>query len=156
LNHVKKSDPSATHFFFREEGNYHCASCPSSYKGHPTTGTGHQRSKINTWVIGKKFKGAKRVAYNRYCTNYKKSAMNHRTVEKCMAWVQKVDPSAKHFFFRQEGNYHCSPCPSSYSGTNARTGVQNSQIYTYEITKKLVEAAVKTDSDFKGITYMIQ
>jgi len=79
------------------------------------------------------FNGAKRVAWNRFCHNYKKSAFNHRSVEACMNWVKSVDRSARYFFFRQEGNYHCSPCPSTYNGGNAKTGVQNSHIYTYEI-----------------------
>jgi hypothetical protein len=128
-----RKDPGATHFFFREEGNYHCAACPRSYKGHPTAGTGHQRSKIYTWALPKGFNGATRVAWNRYCTGYKKSDFKKRTVEQCLAWVRSVDPSAKHFFFRSEGNYHCSPCPSSYAGSNTGTGVQNSHIYTYAI-----------------------
>ena len=57
-----------------------------------------------------------------------------RTVADCAAWSAKADPSAKHFFFREEGNYHCSPCPLSYKGHATQgTGYQNSKIYTYDI-----------------------
>jgi hypothetical protein len=137
---VKQVDPWARYFFFREQGNYHCSPCPQSYKGHPTSGTGYQNSKIYTYRILNWRrpvypweKWYKRVALNRYCTGYKKSAFNHRTVINCANWVKKVDPYARFFFFREQGNYHCSPCPRSYRGGNAGTGYQNSKIYTYRI-----------------------
>jgi hypothetical protein len=136
--HVKSKDPYARYFFFREEGNYHCASCPPSYKGHPTTGTRKQNSRIYIYRIlhwrpptFEWSKWYKRVALNRYCKGYKKSAFNHRSVKACGDWVRSVDRTARFFFFREEGNYHCSPCPSSYNGGNAGTGYQNSRIYTY-------------------------
>jgi hypothetical protein len=131
LAHVRRTDPNALHFMYKGEGNRHCASCQSSYKGgNSATRTGKG---FNAYYVPKTFSGAKRVAYNRYCVGYKKSAFNHRSVTACMNWVKSVDGSAKHFFFRHEGNYHCSPCPSSYVGTDARTGFQNSNIYTYAI-----------------------
>jgi hypothetical protein len=74
----------------------------------------------------------RRVAFKRYCTGYKKSAFNHRTVEACGAWVRSVDREARYFFFRDQSNWHCSPCPLNYDGSTARTAVDNSyQMYTY-------------------------
>jgi len=58
----------------------------------------------------------KRVSNNRYCHGYKKSAFNHRNVSACANWVKSVDREARYFFFRHEGNFHCSPCPQSYKG----------------------------------------
>jgi hypothetical protein len=93
--HVKKADPYARYFFFREEGNYHCAACPPKYRGHPTIGTGKQNSRIYTYKIlnwraptYSWSKWYKRTALNRYCTGYKQSAFNHRTVEACGKWVR--------------------------------------------------------------------
>jgi len=140
-NHIRKAAPEAKYFFYRHEGNHHCAACPSSYTGHPTTGTGHQNSKIYIYRImnwrAPTFswsRNYKRVAMNRYCTGYKKSAFNHRSVVNCAKWVRQVDPEARYFFFREEGNHHCSPCPQSYKGhATTGTGRQNSKIYTYRI-----------------------
>jgi FPC/CPF motif-containing protein YcgG len=136
---VKSVDDEARYFFFREEGNYHCSPCPPSYKGHPTTGTGHQNSRIYIYRIlnwkPQAWTGKyNRVAMNRFCHGYKKSAFNHRNVTNCANWVRKVDREARYFFFRHEGNYHCSPCPQSYTGHPTRgTGKQNSRIYIYKI-----------------------
>jgi hypothetical protein len=98
-------------------GNYHCSPCPWTYKGHPTTGTGHQNSRIFIyrivgWRFDETYGGKVRiVARNRYCTGYRKSNMGTRSVIACMNWVQRIAPHARFFFFRSEGNYHCSPCP---------------------------------------------
>jgi hypothetical protein len=74
----------------------------------------------------------KRVAYNRYCSGYKKSAYNHRTVQACGAWVRSADKEARFFFFREEGNYHCGICPVTYTGhATTGTGRQASRIFTY-------------------------
>lgn len=152
LRHVRAVKPTATHFFFREEGNFHCAACPLTYKGHPTTGTGHQNSKINIYTIPKSFKGARRVAFNRHCNSYTKSTNAHKTVEACLAYIKKSEPAAKHFFFNEEG-FQCAACPATYAGTNARTTVKNSNCYTYEI-----EGTQSTDMSkaaFHGQTYMV-
>jgi hypothetical protein len=138
-NWVRSVDKEARYFFFRHEGNYHCSPCPLSYTGHATQGTGYQRSKIYIYrILGVKFevwKGPKRIAFNRYCTGYRKSIFSKRNVNACMSWVKQVDPHARYFFFRHEGNYHCSPCPKSYTGhATTGTGYQNSRLYIYEIT----------------------
>lgn len=74
------------------------------------------------------------VSRNRYCTGYRKSIFSKRSVNSCMNWVKQVDPHARWFFFRSEGNHHCSPCPQSYKGhPTIGTGRQNSRIYIYEI-----------------------
>jgi hypothetical protein len=137
--HVRAKDPYARYFFFREEGNYHCASCPWTYKGG-NTGTGKQNSRIYTYQIlrwreptFRWSKWYKRVALRRYCKGYKRSAYNHRTVENCGRWVRTVDPYARFFFFREQSNWHCAPCPASYRGGNAGTGYQKSNIFTYRI-----------------------
>jgi hypothetical protein len=75
----------------------------------------------------------RKVANRRFCTGYKPSNMSFRRVQDCLNWVTKTDPTATHFFFRHEGNYHCAICPKSYTGGNKGTGAQNSRIYTYEI-----------------------
>jgi hypothetical protein len=139
LNWVAKTDPYVGYFFFRSEGNYHCSPCPKTYRGG-TSGTASQRSRIYIYqIIGwsmpdQTYGGKVRiVAYNRYCTGYKKSAFNHRSVLNCMKWVQSVAAHVRFFFFREEGNYHCSPCPWTYKGGNSGTGYQNSLIFTYQI-----------------------
>jgi hypothetical protein len=118
LNWVAKVNPYVQYFFFRSEGNYHCSPCPASYRGHPTTGTASQRSRIYIYqIVGwsmpdQTYGGRVRViSRNRLCNGYRKSAFNHRSVLACMAWVEKIAPHVKFFFFREEGNYHCSPCP---------------------------------------------
>jgi hypothetical protein len=137
---VQTTAPWARYFFFREEGNYHCSPCPDRYKGHRTSYTSYQNSLIFTYeIVGWKFdetwgNRVRIVARNRYCTGYKKSNMKLRSVLACMAWVTSVEPWTRYFFFRMEGNYHCSPCPSHYLGhPTTGTGYQNSRIYTYEI-----------------------
>jgi len=136
---VKSIDDEARYFFFREEGNYHCAPCPTTYTGHPTTGTGHQNSRIYTYRILNWQPPAwtriyKRITNKRFCHGYKKSAFNHRNVMNCGAWVRQVDPEARYFFFRHQSNWHCSPCPDSYTGhPTTGTGYQNSRIYVYRI-----------------------
>merc|ERR1711881_444056 len=138
---VRRVDKGARWFFFRHEGNYHCSPCPTSYKGDWKQGTSHQNSSIYIYeIIGwtaprpdweDKYK---RVANNRYCTGYKKSAFNHRNVIACANWVRKIDVYARYFFFREEGNYHCSPCPRTYTGhPTTGTARQNSRIYIYRI-----------------------
>lgn len=117
----------AKYFFFRKSGNWHCSPCPLNYDG-TTTRTGVDNSYLMDTYEYKDYNVSykwapyySRTAYNRYCTGYKKSAFNHRTVNACGAWVKSVDVDARHFFFREEGNYHCSPCPDSYTG-HATTG----------------------------------
>lgn len=56
------------------------------------------------------------IVRGRYCTGYRKSIFSKRSPNQCMNWVRKVDPWARFFFFRSEGNYHCSPCPTRYTG----------------------------------------
>jgi FPC/CPF motif-containing protein YcgG len=119
-NWVRKTDREARYFFFRHEGNYHCSPCPQSYTGHPTTGTGHQNSRIHI---------------HRYCTGYKKTATNHRNVTNCANWVKSVDPEARYFFFREQSNWHCSPCPLYYNGSTTNTAEdKNTRIHIYKIT----------------------
>jgi hypothetical protein len=135
-------DPYARYFFFREEGNYHCSPCPQTYRGHPTTGTGYQNSRIYTYrILNWKRpvypweKWYRRVALNRYCTGYQKSAFNHRSVINCANWVRKVDPEARYFFFREQSNWHCSPCPLYYTGGTQYTAEdKNTRIHIYKIT----------------------
>jgi hypothetical protein len=93
LRWVRNVDPYTQYFFFRHEGNYHCSPCPKSYRGG-TSGTGYQNSRIYTYIIvgwkmpDQTYGGSvKIVARNRYCTGYKKSAFNHRSVVACMRWV---------------------------------------------------------------------
>jgi len=139
-NWVRMVDSDARYFFFRHQSNWHCSPCPQSYRGHQTTGT-HSDTKtriyiyrILNWRPPAYFKWYRRVTKNRYCTGYKKSAFNHRSVPACANWVKKIDREARWFFFRHEGNYHCSPCPLSYRGhATTGTGYQNSEIYVYRI-----------------------
>jgi hypothetical protein len=139
---VRLIDPYARYFFFRQQSNWHCSPCPTSYRGHPTSGTAVDRNtriyiyRFVKWTPPEWEREYKRVTKNRYCTGYKKSAFNHRSVVACAKWVMSVDKEARWFFFRHEGNYHCSPCPLSYRG-HATTGTsyQNSEIYVYRIRR---------------------
>jgi len=140
-NWVRKVDDEAKYFFFRHQSNWHCSPCPQSYTGHPTRGTAVDNNtrifiyRIIGWKPPSWMRDYKRVAMNRYCTGYKKSAFNHRSLTACANWVRKTDREARYFFFRHEGNYHCSPCPQSYTGhPTTGTGHQNSRIYIYRIT----------------------
>jgi len=75
-----------------------------------------------------------RIHTHRYCTGYKKRAFNHRNVTNCANWVRSVDPEAKFFFFREQSNWHCSPCPLYYTGTVTHTAVDNNtRIHIYRI-----------------------
>jgi len=138
---ARKANPYVQYFFFRSEGNYHCSPCPATYRGHPTSGTGYQNSRIYIYRItgwrmpDQTYGGKVRViSRNRYCTGYKKSNMGHRSVLSCLRWVRQVAPHVQYFFFREEGNYHCSPCPWTYKGhPTSGTGYQNSLIFIYRI-----------------------
>jgi hypothetical protein len=50
-----------------------------------------------------------------------------------MNWVRRVAPHIRYFFFRQEGNYHCSPCPWHYKGSTSGTSADRSRIFIYMI-----------------------
>jgi hypothetical protein len=76
----------------------------------------------------------KRIHIHRYCTGYKKTATNHRSVTNCANWVKSVDPEARYFFFREQSNWHCSPCPLYYKGNTTYTAVdRNTRIHIYRI-----------------------
>jgi hypothetical protein len=138
--YIQQKDREVKYFFFRQQSNWHCAACPDSYTGHPTTGTGYSNTRIYTYRIINWRRPIyswrhiyRRVTHRRYCHGYKKSIYSHRTVENCGAWVRKVDPEARFFFFREQSNWHCSPCPLWYRGGNANTHAHNSRIYVYRI-----------------------
>jgi hypothetical protein len=100
MNWVRRISPHSQYFFFRSEGNYHCSPCPYWYKGHPTTGTAYQNSRIYIYmIVGWKFdetygNRVRIVSRRRYCTGYKKSNMGHRSVVACLNWVRRIMPEA--------------------------------------------------------------
>jgi hypothetical protein len=61
----------------------------------------------------------------RYCADYSIQRFNYRNYIDCGRWVQKVDPEARYFFFREQSNWHCSPCPTRYRGGTGYTSVDN-------------------------------
>jgi hypothetical protein len=77
----------------------------------------------------------RRIAVHRYCKGYKKRAFNHRNVTNCANWVRRVDKEARYFFFREQSNWHCSPCPHYYRGhpTNGTVMDKNTRIHIYNI-----------------------
>jgi len=75
-----------------------------------------------------------RIQKHRYCQGYKKTSTGYRKVEDCGAWVKKVDPEARYFFFREQSNWHCSPCPLYYKGDTRYTAVDTrTRIHIYSI-----------------------
>jgi hypothetical protein len=91
--------------------------------------------RITNWSINYKWKANyKRIHIHRYCTGYKKTSTSHRTVSNCANWAKSVDPEAKYFFFREQSNWHCSPCPLYYNGSTANTAEdKNTRIMIYKI-----------------------
>jgi len=55
---------------------------------------------------------------NATCNGYNKDKDTYklRTLEACEAHIRKELPTAKYFFFRPEDNWHCAPCPASFTG----------------------------------------
>jgi len=59
-----------------------------------------------------------------------------------MAFIQRTSPEAKYFFWREEGNHHCSACPSSFTGhpTNgSRSQTNHGKIKIHEIVCDMEE-----------------
>ena len=54
-----------------------------------------------------------------------------RTTVDCYNWLKKADPTAKYFFFRPTGNFHCSSCPPTYKGT--REGLSGNDCDVFEM-----------------------
>jgi hypothetical protein len=138
---VRSVDPEARYFMYRLTGNFHCSPCPMHYNGS-TTRTHADNSVMNIYrIVGWRpptYKWStkyRRVAIHRYCTGYKKTTHSYRNVRDCAAWVSRTDKEAKWFFFRHQSNWHCSPCPHTYTGhpTTGTAFDKNTRIFIYRI-----------------------
>jgi hypothetical protein len=119
---VRNVEPNARWFFFRRQSNWHCSPCPTSYRGHPTSGTAVDRNtrisiyQFSPWRTAGWLRTYTRVHEYKYCRYYKKTSTSQRTIDACGRWVRSVDKEAKFFMFRLNSNFHCSPCPMYYKG----------------------------------------
>jgi hypothetical protein len=77
----------------------------------------------------------RRISVHRYCTGYKKKTFSYRNVVDCANWVRRTDKEARYFFFREQSNWHCSPCPHHYTGhpTTGTAFDKNTRIHIYRI-----------------------
>jgi hypothetical protein len=138
---VRSVDKEAKHFFYRLNSNFHCSPCPMYYTGSTAHTHGDNSYMFIYSIINwtpphyKWQRTYTRIAFHRYCTGYKKTSHGYRTVEACGKWVSQVDPEARYFFFREQSNWHCSPCPLHYTGhpTTGTAVDNNTRIFIYKI-----------------------
>ena len=85
---------------------------------------------------------------NKYCAGYTQHILDtKKTVEDCLNWVKNADPTAGYFFWRPDGNYHCSPCPPAYGGTTAGlsgSDTETCDVYDMQTDKKYVRIGAET------------
>ena len=52
---------------------------------------------------------------NRLC-QYSQLTNSMRSVKECLDWVKSTDPAAEYFSYTHGQDFHCSPCPPTYTG----------------------------------------
>jgi hypothetical protein len=138
---VRSVDKEARYFMFRLTGNFHCSPCPMHYTGG-TTRTHADNSVMHIYRItgwrSPKYRWHttyRRIAIHRYCKGYRKKSHSYRNVVDCANWVRGQDKEARYFFFREQSNWHCSPCPHYYTGhpTTGTVFDKNTRIHIYRI-----------------------
>ena len=79
-------------------------------------------------------RGFKKIKEKKYCTNHKtsiKGSKGPKTLEECVVWVGRNEPTALHFFWRPKSDWLCAACPASYDGTDTGASNSDTDIYSF-------------------------